>query len=50
MKTTVSRTGQHNVARAIAAGWIPSNGLIGPGRFLRLSITDRKAMRRDFQK
>ena len=49
MKPTVSKTGQRTATRAIAAGWIPSNGLCGPGEFLRLSSPNRAAMRRRFK-
>lgn len=44
---TISQTGQRTIERAHACGWVHGNGRIGPGRFLKLSRSDRRSFLRN---
>jgi hypothetical protein len=50
MSRPISSHGRAKIARAIAAGFRPANGLIGPGAFLRLHPSARRRFRRGGRK
>jgi hypothetical protein len=50
MSVTISNTGKQTINRALASGWVPSNGIIGPGRFNRSTTEERKNLRAIFAK
>lgn len=42
---SISNTGKQTIERALLSGWVPSNGIIGPGRFNRLTPKERQDLR-----
>lgn len=48
-RSAVSKSGASITDRALAAGWQPGNGMVGPREFLKLKPEERACLRRSFK-